>query len=86
MNLRSTVFFITIFFLFTLIYSFSINNEKRRSNKVNYCYNLSYDDSLNIHPNNFSSISFEINFESEKKWRTAVITSLLESKLKKKRQ
>jgi hypothetical protein len=84
MNLRSTVFFITIFFLFTLIYSFSINNEKRRSNKVNYCYNLSYDDSLNIHPNNFSSISFEINFESEKKWRTAVITSLLESKLKKK--
>ena len=83
MNLRSTVVFTIFFTLLVLIFSFSLDKDNINSKKLNYCNDLSYEESLNIHPDNFSSINIKVDFTSEKEWRRSVFTSLLKSKLEK---
>ena len=60
MNLRSTVIFTLFFSIFVFIFSFSIEENKTNLKSSNYCNQLTYKESLNIHPNKFSSISIEV--------------------------
>ena len=79
MNLRSNVAFAVLFSLFVLVFSLSIKEDKTNSKNISYCNQLTYKESLKIHPNNFSSINIEINFASEKEWRRSVLSSLIKS-------
>ena len=82
MNLRSNVAFAVLFSLFVLVFSLSIKEDKTNSKNISYCNQLTYKESLKIHPNNFSIINIEINFASEKEWRRSVLSSLIKSKIK----
>ena len=84
MNLRSTLVFALFFSLFVLVLSLSIKENKTNSKNISYCNQLTYAESLKIHPNNFSSINIEINFVSEKEWRRSILSSLIKSKKIKK--
>ena len=83
MNLRSTVIFTLFFSIFVFIFSFSIEENKTNLKSSNYCNQLTYKESLNIHPNKFSSISIEVSFESERDWRRSIFSSFIKSKVKK---
>jgi len=82
MNLRSTVIFTLFFSIFVFIFSFSIEENKNNLKSSNYCNQLTYKESLNIHPNKFSSISIEVSFESERDWRRSIFSSFIKSKVK----
>ena len=54
---------------------------KEQQNKVEKkCKELNYQESLALHPKNFSAFELEISFPSEKRWRKNIIKSQLNAK------
>lgn len=61
--------------------SFLYFENKEQQKKVEKkCKDLSYEDSLALHPKNFSSFELEVVFPSEKKWRKNIIKSQINAK------
>lgn len=84
MNLRSSVVFVVLFSLFVFIFYFAKDKNKINVQNLNFCNELEYVKSLNIHPKNFSKMDIEVNFASEREWRTEILSSFLKSKIEKK--
>lgn len=71
-------FFIPILLLiFFFIY---LQNNEVKKTSIKNCNNLSYDESLFLHPKNFAKFELELVFPSEKSWRRHVIETDLEAK------
>ena len=66
--------FVLIIFLISSLVFFNINNYQY-ANKYNLinCSQLSYKDSINLRPNNFSSFDIKLNIPNQRKWKSIII-------------
>ena len=79
----------TLYFFFTgllFFYLFVPNNNSESfeldNNKIKLCSELSYEDSLNLHPKNFGKFNISLRIHNERKWRRIII----EEEIKRKRE
>ncbi|RPF76833.1 MAG: hypothetical protein CBE14_001865 [Rickettsiales bacterium TMED254] len=83
--------FIPIIFIVGTILTFVLSTKyfsiEKNSNdlEVKNCSKLNYEESLYLHPNNFSSITMEIKFDSIKQWRRNNLRSLAKAEENKKK-
>ena len=70
-------FFIPILLLI-FFFIYLQNNEDKTS--IKNCNNLSYDESIFLHPKNFAKFDLKLVFPSEKSWRRQVIETEMKAK------
>ena len=69
--------FLFIFFVFLSFNSLNILNLYSKQNEIkqfNYCYELNYEQSLNLNPKNFSRFEISIQIFDQRKWNKLLIS------------
>ena len=83
-NLIIYLFSLTLFILVTIILT---NNPQIKVNNFDYqkCSEITYEESLKLHPKNFKSFNLKISFFSEKNWKKRILKDKIQSYDNKKR-
>ena len=79
------IFIVGIIFTFVLSTKYFLIENNLENLEVKNCSKLNYEESLYLHPKNFSSIRMEIKFDSIKQWRRNSLRSLAKAEENKKR-
>ena len=91
--LRNFIFILSFLFLPILFILISYNFEENQNKKIEFtdvqslkfCKELSFEENLNLHPDNFySNINLEIKFLSEREWKRSLLNGLIKSEKNKK--
>ena len=77
-NLIIYLFSLTLFILVTIILT---NNPQIKVNNFDYqkCSEITYEESLKLHPKNFKSFNLRISFFSERNWRKRILRDKIQS-------
>ena len=87
--LRYFIFIFSFLFLPILFILTSYNFEENQNSKnkftdiknLKFCRELSFEENLNLHPDNFyANINLEIKFLSEKEWKRSLLNGLIRVK------
>ena len=69
--------FLLIFFVFLVFNSSNILNLYSKQNEIkefNYCYELNYEQSLNLNPKNFSKFEISLQIFDQRKWNKLLVS------------